>query len=154
MSAYKVRIGEKIYEVKILGANNNAIEVEVNGTKVTVSLESLGTTSIPTAKPTEPQPKPTTLAPTPTAPTTVPRPAAPVAAPGIIVSRVPGKVKEIKVSEGQKVEVGQTLLVIESMKMDIEIKANRAGIVKTIYVKPDQFIEKDKPLVLIESEAK
>jgi Acetyl/propionyl-CoA carboxylase, alpha subunit len=39
---------------------------------------------------------------------------------------------------------------MESMKMEIEVKANKDGIVKAIYVKPGQFVAQGAPLILIE----
>jgi biotin carboxyl carrier protein len=150
MSVYKVKVGDKEYTVKIVGEKEGALEIDVDGTKLTVSLESLekatGTQQAavsqveakPVAKPVA-QPPP----PPPSAQQTQ------VAA-GAITSRVPGKIKEVKVSEGQSVKRGDTVIIMESMKMEIEVKANKDGLVKAIYVKPGQFVAQGAPLILIE----
>ncbi|MCC6010607.1 MAG: hypothetical protein LM588_06430, partial [Fervidicoccaceae archaeon] len=41
MSVYKVKVGDKEYTVKIVGEKEGALEIDVDGTKLTVSLESL-----------------------------------------------------------------------------------------------------------------
>jgi biotin carboxyl carrier protein len=150
MSVYKVKVGDKEYTVKIVGEKEGALEIEVDGTKVTVSLEYLekaaGTqpaaVSQVEAKPVA-QPAAQTATPPPT-------PQQTQVAPGAITSRVPGKIKEVKVSEGQSVKRGDTVIIMESMKMEIEVKANRDGVVKAIYVKPGQFVSQGAPLILIE----
>ncbi len=57
-----------------------------------------------------------------------------------LVAPVPGKVVKILVQENDQVEAGTPLLVIESMKIEFEIKAPRAGIVSQILVQPQQQI--------------
>lgn len=51
---------------------------------------------------------------------------------------------------GQKVEVGQTLCLIEAMKMMNQIDAEKAGVIKTILVDNGQPVEFDEPLFIIE----
>ena len=51
---------------------------------------------------------------------------------------------------GQKVKVGQVLLIIEAMKMMNEIKSDKSGEVKKIYAKDASPVEFGEPLVLIE----
>jgi acetyl/propionyl-CoA carboxylase alpha subunit len=57
-----------------------------------------------------------------------------------LVAPVPGKVVKILVQEKEYVEAGVALLVIESMKIEFEIKAPRAGVVSQILVQPQQQI--------------
>jgi acetyl-CoA carboxylase biotin carboxyl carrier protein len=54
------------------------------------------------------------------------------------------------VSVGQRVEVGQTVLLIEAMKTFNQIKATKAGIVTQILVKAGAPVEYDEPLLIIE----
>ena len=54
------------------------------------------------------------------------------------------------VSPGSKVEAGDTLLIIEAMKVMNAIHAPKAGIVKQIHVLDAQPVEFDQPLVTIE----
>jgi acetyl-CoA carboxylase biotin carboxyl carrier protein len=51
---------------------------------------------------------------------------------------------------GQKVAVGDTLCIIEAMKMLNEIEADKAGIIKTILVDNEQPVEFGEPLFVIE----
>ncbi len=55
-------------------------------------------------------------------------------------SEAPGNVWKLMVEEGAHVEIGQTLVIIESMKMEISIAANARGIVRAIQVKPGQTL--------------
>ena len=68
---------------------------------------------------------------------------------GQIKSVMPGIVKEIRVAEGATVEAKQPLLVLEAMKMENEIRADRAGRVTKIHVKQGQAVEKGALLVTI-----
>ena len=54
------------------------------------------------------------------------------------------------VEVGQKVEVGQTLCLIEAMKMMNQINAEKAGVIKTILADNGQPVEFDEPLFIIE----
>lgn len=54
------------------------------------------------------------------------------------------------VKVGQRVNVGDTLCIVEAMKMFNEIESDKAGTVKTILVENGQPVEYDQPLVIIE----
>jgi biotin carboxyl carrier protein len=157
MSVYKVKVGDKEYTVKIVEEKEGALEIDVDGTKLTVSLESLekaagtqqATVSQVEAKKEEAKPVAQPVAQPATPPPPPPAQQTQVAV-GAITSRVPGKIKEVKVSEGQSVKRGDTVIIMESMKMEIEVKANKDGVVKAIYVKPGQFVTQGAPLILIE----
>lgn len=64
---------------------------------------------------------------------------------------LPGIVSEIKVKEGQTVQKGDTLLVIEAMKMENPIRSPRGGIVSKIHVSKDQEVPSGAVLVSFES---
>lgn len=60
-----------------------------------------------------------------------------------------GKVIQIRAAVGQEVQEGQSLLIIEAMKMENDIKAHRAGVVEAILVAPgDTVATKDVLLTL------
>lgn len=67
-----------------------------------------------------------------------------------ISSPMPGKVVDILTTLGSKVKKGDTLIVISAMKMESEYKAMKDGVIKEIYVKPDQTIDGHQPLIYIE----
>jgi acetyl-CoA carboxylase biotin carboxyl carrier protein len=54
------------------------------------------------------------------------------------------------VQEGQQVNVGDTLCIIEAMKMMNQIEADKAGVVKAILVNDGEAVEFDEPLFIIE----
>jgi len=62
-------------------------------------------------------------------------------------SPMPGLVVSIAVSEGQEVKAGETLAVIEAMKMENILRAERDGVIKTIRVKPGDSVAVDAVIV-------
>ncbi|MGH7803370.1 MAG: acetyl-CoA carboxylase biotin carboxyl carrier protein subunit [Candidatus Binatia bacterium] len=67
-----------------------------------------------------------------------------------IKASMPGKVVDVLVAVGDKVEPKQGILIIEAMKMENEIKTPGAGEVKEIAVKPGQTVEAGELLLVIE----
>ncbi len=67
-----------------------------------------------------------------------------------IKAPMPGLILSLKVEEGQEVEEGQSLLILEAMKMENNFSSPRAGIIKSIAVKEGQAV--DKGQILIEFE--
>ena len=62
-------------------------------------------------------------------------------------SPMPGLVVAIAVSEGQEVKAGETLAVIEAMKMENILRAERDGVIKAIRVKPGDSVAVDAVIV-------
>ena len=67
-----------------------------------------------------------------------------------LTSPMPGLVRSVNVAEGESVSKGQTLMVLEAMKMEIRIQAQSAGVVKKLLVKQGQTVERDQVLIEIE----
>ncbi|MEM7130866.1 MAG: DUF2118 domain-containing protein [Chloroflexota bacterium] len=63
---------------------------------------------------------------------------------------IPGLVVKVLVEEGQEVEEGLPLIILEAMKMENEIRAPRSGIVTQIEVAPGQRVEQNSVLILLE----
>ena len=79
----------------------------------------------------------------------VPRAARPTAEPGggqAIRAPMPAQVRAVQVEEGDIVQKGQTLLLLEAMKMEIRIKAPTNGTVKRLLVIAGQTVEKEQTL--------
>ena len=60
---------------------------------------------------------------------------------GVITAPMPGMVTQVLVAEGQAVKAGDTLVVVEVMKMETPIKATVAGMVKRLFVKKGDNIK-------------
>ncbi|ACT11304.1 acetyl-CoA carboxylase biotin carboxyl carrier protein [Pectobacterium aroidearum] len=92
------------------------------------------------------------------APAPVEAAAAPAAISGHIVRspmvgtfyRTPSPDAKAFVEVGQQVNVGDTLCIVEAMKMMNQIEADKAGVVKAILLESGQPVEFDEPLVVIE----
>lgn len=58
-----------------------------------------------------------------------------------VVAPIVGNIWQIQVEVGDRVEAGQTLMILESMKMEIPIPATHAGIVSSIPVKQTEIVQ-------------
>ena len=63
---------------------------------------------------------------------------------------MPGQVRAVNVSEGDAVTKGQTLLLLEAMKMEIRVQAPRDGMVVSVKVKQGQTVEREQLLITLE----
>ncbi|NLY80708.1 MAG: acetyl-CoA carboxylase biotin carboxyl carrier protein subunit [Lysinibacillus sp.] len=68
----------------------------------------------------------------------------------VVKASMAGTVWKIVVSEGEQVQEGQDVVILESMKMEIPIAAETSGVVKKILVNEGDFINEDDGLVEIE----
>jgi biotin carboxyl carrier protein len=69
---------------------------------------------------------------------------------GTVSANIPGKVVTVEVTEGQHVEEGHVVLILEAMKMQNEIQAPVTGTVVTVHCAEGEAIEANVPLVVIE----
>lgn len=145
----------KEFAFKINGAEYKCAveEIEAGKTKVTVNgkvyeVETEASKAAPVAaKPAAaPAPKPAAAS---AAPKAEAKPAAAPAAGLQVKSPLPGSVIKVLVSEGQAVKKGDTLLTLESMKMENAIMAEADGTVKQIAVTPGQNVMQDDLLIVL-----
>ena len=142
MKEYKYKINGNLYKVTVGDIQDKNVKVEVNGTSYTVELEK---TAAPKIKPVV-----RTAATTPAAPPpAVSRPVVAGSKSGI-KSPLPGVILDIKVKEGDTVKRGQTLLILEAMKMENDIKSDRDGKVTSIKVSKGESILEGTDLIIIE----
>ena len=73
---------------------------------------------------------------------------------GTVSANIPGKIVTIEINEGDVVEEGQVILILEAMKMQNEIQAPISGTVSSVTCEEGQSIEANVPLVVIEPDAK
>ena len=142
MKEYNYKIKGVDYNVKINGIEENIAKVEVNGIEFDVEMEK------PVA-----QPKPVVRAvAAPVKTVEAPKAAQEAVAAGVsaVKAPLPGTVKDIKVSVGQAVKKGQTVIVLEAMKMENNIDADRDGKVAEIRVNKEDTVMEGAVLVTIE----
>ena len=68
-----------------------------------------------------------------------------------VESEVTGNVWKVEVEVGQQVAEGDTLIILESMKMEIPVEAPAAGKVAELLVEPEESVEEDQLVAVIES---
>jgi biotin carboxyl carrier protein len=68
---------------------------------------------------------------------------------GEVHSPMPGLIVQILVAVGDLVEQGQTVIILESMKMQNELKAPRTGKITAIFVSVGNSVDKDAMLISI-----
>ena len=151
MKKYSLKINGNQYEVKIDDINeaSTLAHVTVNGTKYDVEIE--GGKATGTKKPAvAPAPQATGLSVTPKTPIASKPAVAPAATGAKVTCPLPGTVIAINVKEGDTVAAGQTLLVLEAMKMENNIDAERGGVVKQILVAAGATVMEGDVLIVIE----
>lgn len=110
--------------------------VNVNGTLYEVEVDEIqaGAAAAPARKPI-PAVAPKAAAPKAAAPKAAPaRPAAAPAGAETVKAPMPGNILEVRVKDGQAVQAGDVLFILEAMKMENEIMAPAAGIVSGVAV--------------------
>lgn len=68
------------------------------------------------------------------------------------LSPMAGKVVQVLVEEGQQVQMGETALVVEAMKMENDLKAHRDGVVVSVAVSAGETVEVGDLLIVIEDD--
>ena len=144
MKEYKYKIDGNNYEVAINEANDTTAKVTVNGVEYTVEWE----------KPVEEKPV-VKVQPVVAKPAAAPAPAAqPAAAAPVkgnaIKTPLPGVIIDVKVNVGDTVAKGQTVVVLEAMKMENNINADRDGKVVAIQVAKGDTVADGAVLVVLE----
>lgn len=139
MKDYKFKIRGNDYSVKISSHEDNVISLEVNGTPYDVELDQeVKTTKTPKLVRTTAVPK---------------QDAQPLkVSSGLkkIEAPLPGNIFKVNVNEGDAVKKGQTMMILEAMKMENNILAEKDGVVKSIKVTEGQAVLQGDILAEIE----
>ena len=160
MKEYKYKINGNEYSVAIIDLEGDKAAVEVNGVSYQIDILTEGYTAPaprPAAKPAAaPAPAPAAA---PAAPAPAPQPiapAAPAAEPAApagkgtaVQSPLPGVILDIKVAVGDQVKAGQTVAILEAMKMENNINAECDGVITAIKVSKGDNILEGSDIVII-----
>ncbi len=136
MRKFQIKVDGKVYEVEV---------EEVGGNE-----SSAGTISVPQSVATKIKEEPASQK--LVKPSSNPAPSkAPTAAVAgeEVVAPMPGKILQLKVSEGDIIKEGDTLLILEAMKMENEIIANVSGNIKKINVAANDMVDTGDVLMVI-----
>ncbi len=142
MKEYKYTIDGKEYKVAIGDIVENVADVTVNGEQYKVEME-------PEKEPEKPKPVVRPVAPAP-APTSSGASKASANSQNAVKAPLPGVITEVKVAVGDSVAEGDTVVVLEAMKMANNLDAEKGGKVTAILVQPGQSVMEGDPLVVIE----
>ncbi|MDE7378220.1 MAG: biotin/lipoyl-binding protein [Paraprevotella sp.] len=133
MKEYTYNINGTDYRVSVEGIENNVAAVSVNGIAYQVKLPAEEA----------PAPRPTVVKPAATA-------AAPTAKKYGVKAPLPGVIVEVTVKVGDEVKRGDTVVVLDAMKMENNIASERAGRVAQVCVEPGQSVMEGTDLVVFE----
>ena len=154
MKKYEYKVNGVDYEVEIAAVEGKIAKVNVNGIPFEVEMQK----PINAAK--HPVLAATSRVQSPVTPVQPAAPAAPVAAPAAapaapvgegraLRAPLPGTITDIKVQVGQQVNAGETVIVLEAMKMANNIEAEYAGQVTSIVVKQGETVMEGAVLLTI-----
>lgn len=147
MKQYKYKINGNLYNVTVNDPEENIVNVEVNGTPYRVELDKPVKATVAPKPVTHPAAAPKTDSGAPV----VQRPANSNSGKRDgVKSPLPGVILDIKVKEGDTVKKGQTIIILEAMKMENNINAHRDGKVAEIKVKQGDSVLEGTDLVIIE----
>jgi len=150
MTVYRFNIDGHDFETRIVDRRGNEVTVSVNGREYKAALQPRWTDlseelALPPAAPAAPsgraagrKPKSSTNRPS-------------HAGVGVVTAPLPGLLLRVPVTLGDRVKRGQTVAVIEAMKMELSIGASIDGIVSNIAVEPGATVLGDEELVWIQA---
>ncbi len=143
MKEYKYKINGNTYNVAIKDIDDNIANVEVNGTPYKVEMEKAPKVIVkPVLRPAS------TAAPkAPAAQLTKPTPAGGKSG---VKSPLPGTILEVKVKVGDVVKKGQVIIILEAMKMENNINADKDGTIVAVNVSKGDPVLEGTDLVIIE----
>ena len=144
MKEYKYTINGNKYDVEIVDIVENIATVTVNGENYSVEME----------KEPEPEKKKVVIKSgaqaQPEAAASEGASAAKVNTNNALKAPLPGVIREINVAVGDEVAVGDTVVVLEAMKMANNLEAEKVGKVTAVLVQVGESVMEDTPLVVIE----
>jgi biotin carboxyl carrier protein len=146
---YKFKINGHEYNVAVNNVEGGVAKVAVNGTNYEVQVQSNSLIKpMPAARP---QVAPATYSATaPVSPAKIDQSAPSAGSASPLRSPLPGVILDVKVREGETVKAGQLLMILEAMKMENNVEAHKAGVVRTINKKQGDSVLEGDTLLTIE----
>ena len=141
----ELEIEGKPYRVQIVELTSDRARVSVNDREIAVSIRQAEPPDGPADRAAA-DPAPAPMAPSFAAPAPRPQAAAP-AERNKLRALMPGVVVRVMVQEGQSVQAGEVLLVLEAMKMENQIRSDRPGNIQSSLVSVGQQVQTGDPLV-------
>lgn len=141
MKKYKLTINGQKYEASISEFSADHAKILLNGTEYYVEIEPDGSSSIPKLERSE---KALPVAPQFSSTYDVKS--------GAVKAPLPGLIFSLAVKEGDEVKKGDTILVLEAMKMQSEIAAPVSGKITKIHVKEKALVQEGEILITIQSD--
>ena len=148
MSKFQYTVQGVDYDVEIENVEGNVAKVTVNGIPFEVETKQ-PIKAAPKAKVKVEAPKPVAAAPAQPAPQPAAQPAAAAGAGTKVTAPLPGTITEVCVTVGQQVKEGQTVVILEAMKMQNNIEAETTGSITSIMVKQGDTVMEGSVLVTI-----
>lgn len=140
MNKFKITIDGNNFDVTVDVTDHKKANVEVNGISYEVTYESKNSTVAPVARKVAASTTPAAQQVHVSAPAS--------ASSGIsIKAPLPGTISSINVKVGDQVKRGDVLIVMEAMKMENNIMADKDGQVKAIHVTPGQAVAQEERLI-------
>ena len=143
---YRITIRGTPYEVEVGDISASPVTVTVDGVDYEVDLPGA-----PERRAEAPRVRPAAAPRAAPAIASQPRPAVSnQAGEGVVRAMMPGRVVSVNVNQGDRVENGQSVLVIESMKMEQTIAAPQAGTVRAVHVQAGDAVQHGQTLIELE----
>ena len=140
--SYRLTIGEKTFDAEIIHAKDGRLDLLIDGKRLSVYVSSDNAKRWVTVNG-------QTLVLTRISGARRGSHAAHHAA-GELTAPMPGQVRALNVGEGDAVTKGQTLLVLEAMKMEIRIQAPQDGVVRKLLVRQGETVDREQVLIEME----
>lgn len=138
MKKYEFTIGGNSYNVRVKSVQGSVAHVEVNGSSYEVHMsQEVKTTKTPVL---------VRSAPIATPPKTI----APAGGLSKVTAPLPGTMVKVVVKDGDTVKLGDSLFILEAMKMENNILAEKAGVVKNVKVKAGDAVMQGDVILEIE----
>lgn len=144
---YRITVDGVTYEVEVGDISASPVTVIVDGVEFEVELPDA-----PQSQPTVQRPQRSALRSTPMRPVERARPSAIAAADSqdVVRAPMPGRIIRVNVAVGDSVQRGQSIVVLESMKMENTIAAPRDGVVSQVHIAADESVQHGQSLVELE----